>query len=60
METIRLSTSSVSRGLAQDRIDEAEQLFIKSAEKGNVYSAFSLGRIYMTEESGMTAKLNSF
>ncbi|MFR2980297.1 MAG: relaxase MobL, partial [Ruminococcus bicirculans (ex Wegman et al. 2014)] len=36
--------------LSQDRIDEAEQLFIKSAEKGNAYSAFSLGRIYMTEE----------
>ena len=37
--------------LSQDRIDEAEQLFIKSAEKGNAYSAFSLGRIYMTEEN---------
>ena len=46
--------------LAQDRIDEAEQLFIKSAEKGNVYSAFSLGRIYMTEEKRDDSKAEQF
>ena len=46
--------------LSQDRIDEAEQLFIKSAEKGNVYSAFSLGRIYMTEEKRDDSKAEQF
>ena len=46
--------------LAQDRIDEAEQLFIKSAGKGNVYSAFALGRIYMTEEKQDDSKAEQF
>jgi len=46
--------------ISQDRIDEAEQLFIKSAEKGNVYSAFSLGRIYMTEEKRDDSKAEQF
>ena len=46
--------------LSQDRIDEAEQLFIKSAEKGNAYSAFSLGRIYMTEEKQDDSKAEQF
>ena len=46
--------------LSQDRIDEAEQLFIKSAEKGNAYSAFSLGRIYMTEEKRDDSKAEQF
>ena len=46
--------------LSQDRIDEAEQLFIKSAEKGNAYSAFSLGRIYMTEEKQDNSKAEQF
>ena len=46
--------------LTQDHIDEAEQLFIKSAEKGNVYSAFSLGRIYMTEEKRDDSKAEQF
>ena len=46
--------------LAQDRIDEAEQLFIKSAGKGNVYSAFALGRIYMTEEKRDDSKAEQF
>ena len=46
--------------LSQDHIDEAEQLFIKSAEKGNAYSAFSLGRIYMTEEKRDDSKAEQF
>ena len=46
--------------LSQDHIDEAEQLFIKSAEKGNAYSAFSLGRIYMTEEKWDDSKAEQF
>ena len=46
--------------LSQDRIDEAELLFIKSAEKGNAYSAFSLGRIYMTEEKRDDSKAEQF
>ena len=46
--------------LSQDHTDEAEQLFIKSAEKGNVYSAFSLGRIYMTEEKRDDSKAEQF
>ena len=46
--------------LSQDRIDEAEQLFIKSAEKGNAYSVFSLGRIYMTEEKRDDSKAEQF
>ena len=46
--------------LSQDHIDEAEQLFIKSAEKGNAYSAFSLGRIYMTEEKQDDSKAEQF
>ena len=46
--------------LSQDRIDEAEQLFIKSAEKGNAYSAFSLGRIYMTDEKQDNSKAEQF
>ena len=36
--------------LMQDRIGEAEQLFIRSAASGNVYSAFTLGKMYMSEE----------
>lgn len=46
--------------LSQGRIDEAEQLFIKSEEKGNAYSAFSLGRIYMTEEKRDDNKAEQF
>ena len=46
--------------LSQDRIDEAKQLFIKSAEKGNAYSALSLGRIYMTEEKRDDSKAEQF
>ena len=46
--------------ISQDHIDEAEQLFIKSAGKGNVYSAFSLGRIYMTEEKRDDSKAEQF
>ena len=46
--------------LSQERIEEAEQLFIKSAEKGNAYSAFSLGRIYMTEEKRDDNKAEQF
>ena len=46
--------------ISQDHIDEAEQLFIKSAEKGNVYSAFALGRIYMTEEKRDDSKAEQF
>ena len=46
--------------ISQDHIDEAEQLFIKSAGKGNAYSAFSLGRIYMTEEKRNDSKAEQF
>jgi TPR repeat protein len=46
--------------ISQERIDEAENLFIKSAEKGNAYSAFSLGRIYMTEEKRDYSKAEQF
>ena len=46
--------------ISQDHIDEAEQLFIKSAGKGNAYSAFSLGRIYMTEEKRDDSKAEQF
>lgn len=36
--------------LTQDRIVEAEQSFIKSADKNNAYAAFALGRMYLTQD----------
>ena len=35
--------------LSQDRIDEAEQLFISSSEKENLYASYKLGKLYLTD-----------